>query len=214
MTTTTAHRALPVPVGADVPDVPAGIAALAAALDFDLFVITGTRPAAGTLGRVHYDGAGVWSFDTGAAWTNFLTAVPGGTYLLLAGGTMSGALDMGAQQLKNAITTNIRDLRFTANITGAPTINADNGPSQDLTLTGNVTSSWTLSNFSDGESLRLNLIQDGTGGRTIAFPAGWIWPSGAAARPAFPSGAGAKSTLFLDNVGSTIWASLVPDWKT
>lgn len=49
------------------------------------------------------------------------------------------------------------------------TFNLNNGVSQEMTLTGNVTS-LTLSNKLNGGSYLIWLIQDGTGGRTIPTP--------------------------------------------
>lgn len=215
MPTSTAHRALHVPTASDVPDVPNDILALANQLDFDLFVVSGTsRPAAGTLGRVYYNtSTTLYSFDTGLAWIDFLTAVPGGTYLLLAGGTLSGPLDLNGQELRNAIVLNARDKRATSSVSGAVTINADNGPSQTLTLTGAVTSI-TLTNFSDGESLRVTFLQDATGGRTVAWPNTWLWPGGATlVTPNFKTTANARNTVVLDMVGSTVEAFLAADQK-
>lgn len=50
------------------------------------------------------------------------------------------------------------------------TINFANGETQKLTLTGNCTISFT--NVEEGDYLTLYLIQDGTGGRTVTWPAG------------------------------------------
>lgn len=49
------------------------------------------------------------------------------------------------------------------------TFNLNNGVSQEMTLTGNVTS-LTLSNKANGGSYLIYLIEDGTGGRTIPTP--------------------------------------------
>lgn len=212
----TPHRALPVPTAASVPDVPADILALATALDFDLFVISGTsRPAAGTLGRVYYNtSTTLYSFDTGVAWIDFLTAVPGGTYLLLAGGTMSGPLDLNGQELRNPLVVAPKDKRFTQSVgAGTLTVNAANGPSQTFTLTGNI-SGFTLTNFADGVSVRCTLLEDATGGRTVAFPGTWVWPGGATAATAvLKTTANARNTLVLEQIGSTIEAFLSGDQK-
>jgi len=55
-----------------------------------------------------------------------------------------------------------------ANITGAATVDLSLGLSQELTLTGNVTS-WAMSNPPDqGSIVTLQFVQDATGSRTIA----------------------------------------------
>lgn len=195
----TAHRALHVPAESDVPDIPADWQTLADQLDFDLFVITGARPAAGVLGRVHYDGSGVFSFDTGSAWISYLVSIPGGVYLQLAGGTMAGGIDMAGSFLANAAVRGAKDITASADVTGAVTIDAAAQPQLYWRLTGNITG-WTINNFMAGMSLRITLQQDGTGGRTVVWPA-WLWPGGAAVATAvFDTAVGAVNTLVLDRV--------------
>jgi hypothetical protein len=54
------------------------------------------------------------------------------------------------------------------NITGATTVNFNDGNIQTMTLTGNVT--FTFSNPKSGASYQLIISQDATGGRTITWP--------------------------------------------
>jgi hypothetical protein len=56
------------------------------------------------------------------------------------------------------------------------TLNWNDSNEQLLTLTGNVT--LTLSNPGDGGRYVLVLLQDGTGGRTVTWPAAVKWPAG------------------------------------
>jgi hypothetical protein len=63
------------------------------------------------------------------------------------------------------------------NSTGAVTLNFNNGDVQTFTLTGNVT--FTFSNPVNGQVYKLLLTQDGTGGRTITWPAAMKWAGGA-----------------------------------
>jgi hypothetical protein len=58
----------------------------------------------------------------------------------------------------------------------ALTLNWNNGNEQLVTLTGNVT--FTLSNPKDGGRYVIVLLQDGTGGRTVTWPAAVKWPAG------------------------------------
>jgi hypothetical protein len=62
---------------------------------------------------------------------------------------------------------------YAVSYSATPTFNVQNGTYQTIALTGNVTSS-TISAGSytlpDGTILVLNIVQDGTGGRTFAFP--------------------------------------------
>lgn len=153
---------------------------------------------------------GVLSISTGAAWLT----VPTGTFLATSGGQLTGPLDMNNQELQNAIVQNARDKRYTANISGAAVIDANNGPNQTLTLTGNV-SGITVNNLGDGESLRLTLVEDGTGGRTVVWPNTWLWPGGASANTSmFKTTANAKNALVLEMIGSDVHAFLAGDMKT
>lgn len=65
---------------------------------------------------------------------------------------------------------------------GSVTLNFENGNVFDVTLDENLTT-MTLSNppaSGDSGSFTLILTQDGTGGRTVAFPASFKWAGGAA----------------------------------
>ncbi len=72
----------------------------------------------------------------------------------------------------------LRPTNAIGNITGATTINWNNGLSQGATLTGNVT--LTFSNPLDAGWHCLGLTQDGTGGRTVTWPGSVIWTGGVA----------------------------------
>lgn len=66
----------------------------------------------------------------------------------------------------------------TANTSTAYTIDLANGSVQILTLTGNCT--FTFPTATAGRSFTLLLRQDGTGGRTVTWPAAVRWPGGTA----------------------------------
>jgi hypothetical protein len=67
------------------------------------------------------------------------------------------------------------------NQAGASGLDWNNGQKQRATLTGNVTYTFTALDVTGGAaSLTLRLIQDGTGGRTVTWPAGVLWPGGTA----------------------------------
>lgn len=172
----TPHRALPFPAGADVPDVPLWLQALGVALDFDMFVITdAVRPAAGTLSRVHRNPAtGAWSLDTGAAWVDLPI---GGPYLPIAGGALTGDLDLGGHHLVGAIRDEHRDKVTTVGAAGAArTLDAAVSPIHDVLLDQNVT--FTFSGV-DGDFLTLILRQPAAV-KTVAWPATVDWADGLA----------------------------------
>lgn len=144
-------------------------------------------------------------------------------YLPLAGGTLSGDLDLGTNDITNGTLSggtvdgstvqNAKDKRYTANVSGSVTIDAANGPNQSLTMTGNVTSV-SFSNLDDGESLRITWIQDGTGSRTFAIT-GVLWPGGGTAHLAtFKTTANAVNVTVFDKIGSAIHGFLAGDMKT
>lgn len=173
---TTPQRALPFPAGADVPDVPLWLEALADAIDFDLHVITDAiRPAAGTLSRVHRDPAtGAWSLDTGAGWVDLPT---GGPWLPSAGGALTGDLDLGGHHLIGAIRDEHRDKVTTVAAAGAArTLDAAVSPLHDILLDQNVT--FTFSGV-DGDQLTLILRQPAAV-KTVAWPATVDWADGLA----------------------------------
>jgi hypothetical protein len=66
----------------------------------------------------------------------------------------------------------------TANTSTAYTISTATGTLQILTLTGNCT--FTFPTATTGESFTLFLRQDGTGSRTVTWPANVRWPGGTA----------------------------------
>lgn len=66
----------------------------------------------------------------------------------------------------------------TANTGTAYTISLAGGTVQFLTLTGNCT--FTFPTATTGQSFMMLLRQDGTGGRTVTWPAAVRWPSGTA----------------------------------
>jgi hypothetical protein len=58
----------------------------------------------------------------------------------------------------------------------ALTVDFSRGAAQKITLTANCT--LTLTSASKGSAYVLNLVQDGTGGRTVTWPASVKWPGG------------------------------------
>jgi hypothetical protein len=80
----------------------------------------------------------------------------------------------GTLQLSNDYKENV----VTANTSTAYTIAISGGTVQILTLTGNCT--FTFPTATAGKSFTLLLKQDGTGSRTVTWPAAVKWPGGTA----------------------------------
>lgn len=73
--------------------------------------------------------------------------------------------------------------------------NAAAGPMRSVTLTGNMTI--TFSNVSVGDVMVLEVIQDSTGGRTISWPSSVEWAGGSAIGPSSTGGAVDIYTLLV-----------------
>lgn len=95
------------------------------------------------------------------------------------------------------------------NITGAVSLNRNNGEVQRLVLTGNVTS-MTISNFGTaGVLCKLVFEIWNSGAFTLTWPVGTIWPSGIT--PQVTSGDGSKDVYILMTMdgGTTIYGTIV-----
>lgn len=86
----------------------------------------------------------------------------------------------------------------------AITLNLANGNVQKLTLTANCTISLTNPTTGSYRSMLIYLFQDGTGSRTVTWPASVKW--GTAGAPTLSTGAGKMDKILLDTVdGGTTW---------
>jgi hypothetical protein len=72
-------------------------------------------------------------------------------------------------------------------------INTDLGQKHLITLGGNLT--FTFATFQGPANFVLRLVQDGTGGRTVTWPANVKWPGGTA--PTLSTAAGAEDIISL-----------------
>lgn len=153
------------------------------------------------------------SWSDGSAWRN----IPHGTYLPVAGGTLTGFVDFGGQEIRNAVVVAAADKVATANATGAVVIDAAAAGLHILTMTGNV-SGITVNNLANGRQIKVVWKEDGTGGRTIAAAftaAGWRWKGGVAlGQSGFVTTANARNNLYLEGSEGGIEAFLVPELKT
>jgi len=89
--------------------------------------------------------------------------------------------------------------------TGAVSVDVDNGPVQEMTLTGNVVFTFT-NPVADGATSNLTLLltQDGTGSRTITWPGSVKWASGTAPTLTTTAAAVSICTFFTPD-GGTVW---------
>lgn len=80
-------------------------------------------------------------------------------------------------------------------------------------LTANVTAAPTFSNVKNGQTINWRMKQDGTGSRTMTWPAAFKWPGGTV--PTLSTTANAVDLLVATYFADTgLWlASLVKDFK-
>lgn len=107
------------------------------------------------------------------------------------------------------ITNQIEESVTSANTGTSYTVDVTTGTVWDLTLTGDVTFSFSGAGDATGvNSFTLILTQDGTGGRTVTWPTEVVWDGGSA--PTISSSAGATDVLtFFTPDGGTTWYGLV-----
>jgi hypothetical protein len=125
-------------------------------------VTGGAIVTADASGVLALQGAGVTQMTVSNTGVSFVNAVP----------LPSGSV------LTNPTVTNYTETLVTANTGTAYTINITNGTVQYLTLTGNCT--YTFPTPVAGKSFMLIQRQDGTGGRTVTWPASVDWPGATA----------------------------------
>ena len=132
------------------------------------------------------------------------------TKLPLAGGTLSGAVVAADQIISRAVFKDYGETAVTNATSGATeTLDLESGNVFDLTLTANCTI--TLSNppaSGTSGSFTLILRQDGTGSRTVTWPASVDWASATA--PTLTTDASAVDVLtFMTVDGGTVWLGFV-----
>lgn len=89
------------------------------------------------------------------------------------------------------------------------TLNLANGNIHDVTLDANCTFTFSGTTASKGCSFTLILRQDGTGSRTVTWPASVDWAGGAAPTLSTPASSVDILTFFTINNGTTWFGALV-----
>jgi len=138
-------------------------------------------PCSPTVNIFNSAGAGISNPTFSDGLGNLQFWAPPGTYIYTVTGngitpyTQSAVLPciVGASCANAGILPNT-PLAFSATPSFAATVSA----SYSITLTGNVTSSTITGTPINGNLLSLTLVEDGTGGRTFAFPGNFVIPVG------------------------------------
>jgi hypothetical protein len=204
--TTKAGEALASANAAAASQTAAGLSATSAAASFDSFDdrYLGAKTSDPTLdndgnalltGAMYFNSvAGEMRVWSGSAWA--------AAYLPASGyATLTGTQTLTNKTIEAGTFTNgYTEETVTANTSTAYTIDLANGSVQILTLTGNCT--FTFPTATAGKSFFLLLKQDGTGGRTVTWPAAVKWPGGTA--PTITSTA-SKMDKFVFTAADSNW---------
>ena len=117
--------------------------------------------------------------SNGVASNGALTLQSNGTTTAITVDTSQNVgIGTGSPSAKLDLAGDYKEGVVTANTSTAYTISLASGTVQILTLTGNCT--FTFPTATAGKSFILLLKQDGTGSRTVTWPAAVKWPSGTA----------------------------------
>ncbi len=149
-------------------------------------------------------------FDDANAAAFLTTIGVAGAYLLLAGGTMSGAIAMGNNDITGLNNVAFNGIYDNGNSGASKTINfSTNGQYQKLTLTDNCT--LTLTAPPGPCVLHLDLYQDVIGNYQVTLPASVEWPSTYDAADKLCNTTGfARNLLLLRYDGTGYIANMLP----
>lgn len=204
--TTKAGEALSSANAAAASETAAGLSATSAAASYDAFDdrYLGSKtsdPSLDNDGNALLTGALYWNSSAseirvynGSNWV--VAYLPASGYATLNGTETLTNKTIEAGTFTNGYTEEVA----TANTSTAYTINIANGTVQILTLTGNCT--YTFPTATAGKSFILIQKQDGTGSRTVTWPAAVKWPGGTA--PTITSTA-SKADKFIFTADGTNW---------
>lgn len=124
-------------------------------------------------------------------------------YIVDVSDTTQGAGGTG-KRIKARTLLGSEPLSANATATGAVTLDLAVATVFALTLTGNVTLTFTGASAGRAYGFGLQVKQDGTGSRTVTWPASVKWPGGSA--PTQSTAAGAVDKYVFETVdGGTTW---------
>lgn len=100
-------------------------------------------------------------------------------FLPLAGGTMTGDINLNDNDLDNILTATFNDEHDNGNFSGAETLNWNNGQKQTADITGNTTLSFT--DPAGPGNFLFRAVQGAGAPNTITWPVNLLWPDGGTA---------------------------------
>jgi hypothetical protein len=98
------------------------------------------------------------------------------------------------------------DMNNATSSSGTATLDMNSSNQWKITLTENITT-FNVSNENEGQSLLIRFLQDGTGSRTIAWPADFKWPGGVT--PVLSTAANAADVLQATFVNGAWYGNLL-----
>lgn len=155
--------------------------------------VTAVKLAAGAAQAPLVSGTNIKTINT--------TSLLGSGNISVGDVTLTGSQVLTNKTIEAGIFTNgYTEETVTANTSTAYTVDLANGSVQLLTLTGSCT--YTFPTVVSGKSFTILQFQDGTGSRTVTWPASVKWPAGTA--PTITSTA-SKMDKFVFTANGSYW---------
>lgn len=137
---------------------------------------------------------------SGALWDGMLTktGLRQSSLVFSTSPTLSGKVEFEG--------SSYMDMNNATSSSGTATLDMNSSNQWKITLTENITT-FNVNNENEGQSLLIRFLQDGTGSRTIAWPADFKWPGGVT--PVLSTAANAADVLQATFVNGAWYGNLL-----